>query len=333
MGRQNVALFLYPVLAVVGLPIPIRDQLAIPSSHTHKRRHCPLPSPQVFLAMRNAPFDSLALYCNGYRHHPIPQIEIAVVVENGSLALDPTILPSSFSCPINERRNSEFANFYLKRRTFMYQRIVRKFNSCPCWCIFVSGTVGRGKKQKLSKTSTNPKKASTSQDQQLFLKNVARLILGSQKAPPPSFPLPLRPFSQAIHGRWKSDIPRRTQFGWRRRRRHADRLGKANEKRDSNDRTIAPRESEDRKHNFLSPLLPLACFGATKSPSSLDFHERTNERRSILRLLLLPSREEFSPSIISLLLRILCHGYGLVVGDRGSDDDPPRIGGEKGRME
>ena len=58
MGRQNVALFV--PCPVVGLPIPIRDQLAIPSSHTHKRRHCPLLSPRVFLAMRNAPFDSLA---------------------------------------------------------------------------------------------------------------------------------------------------------------------------------------------------------------------------------------------------------------------------------
>ncbi len=34
MGRQNVALFV--PCPVVGLPIPIRDQLAIPSSHTHK---------------------------------------------------------------------------------------------------------------------------------------------------------------------------------------------------------------------------------------------------------------------------------------------------------
>ncbi len=293
--------------------------------------------------MRNAPFDSLALYYNGNRRHRHHQIEIAVVVENGSLALDPTIRPSSLSCPINERRNSEFANFYLKWRTFMHQTIVRKFNSCPFWCmvyIFVSGTVGRGNKQKLSKTSANSKQgdyASTSLDQQLFEKECRSTHPWAPKGSAPllsSSPSILfrKPYTDdddddVSPGLEASDIPKRVRFGGRH--------GPTNEKRDSGTEPLAARstrvESEDRKHNFLSPLLPLACFGATKSPSSLDFHERTNERRSILRLLLLPSREEFSPSIISLLLRILYHGYGLVVGDRGSDDDPPRIGGEKGR--
>ncbi len=130
------------------------------------------------------------------------RMEVSLSTQQPDLLLSRALLTNVY-------RNSEFANFYLKWRTFMHQRIVRKFNSCPFWCIYIC--IGYSRSRKQTKTVKNQRKSETRR----LSFNVAgptTLSLDSsldlKRLRPPLFLFPVHPFSQAIHGRRRRRVSR-----------------------------------------------------------------------------------------------------------------------------